>query len=73
MYYYKIYGLNVSSEKKINELVKLDNISNIDVEIKMDRIPKEKLKYLKKNSWLYVSKDISIFRIGYRCNIDYGR
>lgn len=63
MYYYKIYGLNVSSEKKINELVKLDNISNIDVEIKMDKIPKEKLKYFKKNSWLYVSKDISIFRI----------
>lgn len=63
MYYYKIYGLNVKSEKKIDELVESNNTLNIDVEIKVDKIPKEKLKYLKDDIWLYVSKDISVFRI----------
>lgn len=63
MYYYKVYGLNVKSEKKIDELVESDSRFNIDVEIKVDKIPKEKLKYLKDDICLYISKDISVFRI----------
>lgn len=72
-YYYKVYGLNIESEIKIQELVILndEDKANIDVTIYIDKMPEsiniakeqEILEgFRKKEMWFYI-KDIATYYI----------
>ena len=72
-YYYKVYGLNIESEIKIQELVILndENKANIDVTIYIDKMPKSiniaknqgTLEgFRKKEMWFYI-KGIATYYI----------
>ncbi|MDO4536455.1 MAG: hypothetical protein Q4B63_11715 [Clostridium perfringens] len=64
-YFYNLYGLMVKSELEINELVSLKNrsTSNHDVEIKIDKVPNEKLEKIPNNSWFLGEGDNFTFSI----------
>lgn len=63
MYFYKLYGLNIQSDKEITELVKGYNIENPDIIINFKKIDDGKKAYLNKNRWFYYNRDFTVFRI----------
>lgn len=63
MYYYKVYGLNIASYKKFNQLVKINKNKKIDVIIKAGKIEDYKKKKLNEKKWFHCEKEFSIFKI----------
>lgn len=70
-YYYRVYGLNLQSDIKIDEFMEIDEKSQIDVRITYDEIPndiKEKMKNgrsyegSKERMWFHV-KDIGTYDV----------
>ncbi|MGL5614704.1 MAG: hypothetical protein ACRDD2_00505 [Sarcina sp.] len=63
MYYYKVYGLNIASYKKIIELIKIDEKEKVDVFIKTEKIERLKKRNLNEKKWFHYEKKFSIFKI----------
>lgn len=63
-YYYRVYGLNIKSDIKIDEFAEIEKNDNIDINVKYDEPPEELIHRFTGECSYFKAKDKFVFDIG---------